>query len=262
MQLHFYKYHGTGNDFVVLDNRTGEVSLHKEQVHHLCHRRFGIGADGLMLLNARKGYDFEMKYYNADGSESTMCGNGGRCLVKFAFDRGILKRDYRFLAVDGEHQASIDMDGTVALKMNNVSQVRYDHGSYILDTGSPHYVQFVDDVMHVNVVERGRHIRYSDAFKEKGINVNFVQQTEDVDLIIVRTYERGVEDETWSCGTGVTAAALVCFHNENGYNRVDVKTKGGRLSVEYDKIEDRYENIWLIGPAVKVYEGDVYVPDA
>lgn len=257
MQLHFYKYHGTGNDFVILDNRSGSVALTKDQIHHLCHRRFGIGADGLMLLNARAGYDFEMKYYNADGSESTMCGNGGRCLVKFAADRGIHKRDYRFLAIDGEHQASIDSDGTVALKMNNVPQVQYNHGHYILDTGSPHVVHLVEDLMHVNVVERGRHIRYSEAFKEKGINVNFVQQTEDIDQIIVRTYERGVEDETWSCGTGVTAAALVCFHNENGYNRVDVKTKGGRLSVEFDRIENRYENIWLIGPAVKVYEGDI-----
>lgn len=259
MLLHFYKYQGTGNDFIILDNRSGEIALSKHQIHSLCHRRFGIGADGLMLLNAHQGYDFEMKYYNADGSESTMCGNGGRCLVKFASERGILKRDYRFLAIDGEHQASIDIDGTVSLKMNDVPYVHYERGDYILNTGSPHYVDMVDDVMHIDVVERGRHIRYSEPFREEGINVNFVQQTEDPDVIVVRTYERGVEDETWSCGTGVTAAALVCFHNENGYNRVDVKTKGGELSVEYDKIEERFENIWLIGPAVKVFEGDVEI---
>jgi diaminopimelate epimerase len=257
MHLNFYKYQGTGNDFIILDNRNGEYTLTKPQIHFLCHRRFGIGADGLMLLNSHPAYDFEMKYYNADGGESSMCGNGGRCLVKFAADRGILKPEYHFLAIDGEHVASIDIDGTVSLKMNDVPEVRYDRGNYILNTGSPHFVNLVDDVMHLNVVERGRHIRYSDAFREEGINVNFVQQTAEPDVIIVRTYERGVEDETMSCGTGVTAAALVCFHNENGYNRVDVKTKGGQLSVEFDRIEDRFQNVWLIGPAIKVFEGDI-----
>jgi diaminopimelate epimerase len=259
MQLHFYKYQGTGNDFVILDNRNDELDLSREQVAFLCNRRFGIGADGLMLLNAHPQYDFEMKYYNADGGESSMCGNGGRCLVKFASDRGILKRDYRFLAIDGEHEASIEIDGTVALKMVNVKKVKYEHGDFILNTGSPHYIHLVNDVEHIDVVERGRQIRYSEPYKANGINVNFVEQTADPDKIIVRTYERGVEDETYSCGTGVTAAALVCYHNENGYNRVEVDTKGGRLSVEYDKIEDSFENVWLIGPALKVFEGDIVI---
>lgn len=259
MQLHFYKYQGTGNDFVILDNRQGEYNLSKEQVGFLCDRRFGIGADGLMLLNSHAEYDFEMKYYNADGGESTMCGNGGRCLVKFAADRGIIKSDYRFVAIDGEHEASIETDGAVALKMNDVQQVQFDRDCYILNTGSPHFINLVEDVMQLDVVQRGRNIRNSDAFRKEGINVNFVQQTEDPDQIIVRTYERGVEDETFSCGTGVTAAALVCWHNENGYNRVEVKTKGGRLRVEYDKIDDHFENIWLIGPAVKVFEGDIEI---
>lgn len=259
MQIQFYKYQGTGNDFVILDNRNGDYSFTKEQVALLCHRRFGIGADGLMLLNKLPGFDFEMKYYNADGGESTMCGNGGRCLTKFAFDRGIIKRDYRFMAIDGEHEASIELDGTVALKMKDVHQVRYEHGDYILDTGSPHYVHLVNDVNHVNVVEKGRQIRYNDTFKAEGINVNFVQQTDQPDEIIVRTYERGVEDETFSCGTGVTAAALVCYHNENGYNRLEVKTKGGHLSVEYDRFGDSYQNVWLIGPAVKVFAGEISI---
>ncbi|WP_121355483.1 diaminopimelate epimerase [Flavisolibacter nicotianae] len=261
MRIHFFKYQGTGNDFVILDNRNNEFSLSKKQVAFLCHRRFGIGADGLMLLNAHPQYDFEMKYYNSDGAESSMCGNGGRCLVKFAADRGILKRDYRFLAIDGVHEASVEIDGTVSLKMNDVDSVRFDHGKYILNTGSPHYVDLVDDVLHMDVVERGRQVRYSDAFKKQGINVNFVQQTVEPDKIIVRTYERGVEDETYSCGTGVTAAALVCFHNENGYNRVDVKTKGGDLSVEFDRVDDSYRNIWLIGPAIKVFEGEIDVKE-
>jgi diaminopimelate epimerase len=257
MKIQFYKYQGTGNDFVILDNRNNEYTLSKDQISFLCHRRFGIGADGLMLLNTHPSYDFEMKYYNADGGESSMCGNGGRCLVKFAADRGIIKRDYHFLAIDGEHEASIEINGTVALKMSDVENVRYVHGDYILNTGSPHYVHLVNDVNYVDVVERGRQIRNSDAFKAEGINVNFVQQTDEPDKIFVRTYERGVEDETYSCGTGVTAAALVCYHNENGYNCVEVETKGGHLTVEFDKIEDSYINVWLIGPAVRVFNGEV-----
>lgn len=260
MEIHFYKYQGTGNDFVILDNRNNSFSLTKEQVSFLCHRRFGIGADGLMLLNTLPGHDFEMKYYNADGGESTMCGNGGRCLVKFAADRGIIRRNYRFQAVDGVHEAGIEPDGTVALKMNDVNGIRHEHGDFILDTGSPHYVHLVNDVSYVDVVERGRYIRNSEAFRKDGINVNFVQQTDKADRIIVRTYERGVEDETYSCGTGVTAAALVCYHNENGYNCVDVETKGGLLSVEFDKVDGQFKNVWLKGPAIKVFEGDIRLP--
>lgn len=258
MQLHFHKYQGAGNDFVIVDNRSGQYEgLTSKQVALLCDRRFGIGADGLMLLNQHPDYDFEMKYYNSDGRESSMCGNGGRCLVKFASDIGLLRGTYRFIAVDGEHEATIDADGEVALHMSDVDSVETDRGNFILNTGSPHYVSLLSDVMHLDVVKRGRDIRYSREFEQDGINVNFVEQTEKPDKIIVRTYERGVEDETLSCGTGVTAAALVCAHNENGFNRVEVQTKGGLLSVEYDKVNDRYRNIWLHGPAAKVFEGTI-----
>lgn len=258
MQLHFYKYQGTGNDFVILDNRSGEWNkLQKEQIQALCNRRFGIGADGLMLLNEKEGFDFEMKYFNADGSESTMCGNGGRCLVKFAYDLGIVKTTYHFLAIDGPHEASVALDGTVSLKMMDVTGVVQRNGHFILNTGSPHYVTFSNDVMREDITKKGREIRYSDAFKEEGINVNFVEQTKEADEIIVRTYERGVEAETYSCGTGVTAAALVCYHNDNGFNRVEIKTLGGRLSVDYEKTGTAYNNIWLNGPAQKVFEGTI-----
>lgn len=258
MKLNFYKYQGTGNDFVILNNLDGKYDgLTTEQVAHLCNRRFGIGADGLMLLNAKAGFDFEMKYYNADGRESTMCGNGGRCLVKFASDQGIIKSDYHFIAVDGPHDASIEIDGTVALKMNDVTKISEVNGNYILNTGSPHYVALRNNVMDIDVFNKGRNIRNSDDFVKEGINVNFVEQLEKRDEIIVRTYERGVEDETLSCGTGVTAAALVCCHNENGFNRVEVQTKGGHLSVEYDKYGDHYTDVWLIGPAIKVFEGTI-----
>jgi diaminopimelate epimerase len=262
MEIRFYKYQGTGNDFVILDNREHQFDkITKQQVAFLCNRRFGIGADGLMLLNELDGYDFEMKYYNADGGESSMCGNGGRCLVKFANDTGMVQTDYRFLAVDGEHEASMNIDGTVALKMNDVDALHYDHGNYILNTGSPHYVKMAEGVMNLDILKKGREIRNSAEFKNDGINVNFVEQTVHPDKIIVRTYERGVEDETLSCGTGVTAAALVCSHNDNGFNRVEVQTLGGHLSVEYEKMGESFKNIWLNGPAEKVFEGTMELPD-
>lgn len=258
MQAHFYKYQGTGNDFVIFDNRQQQYNnLTTAQVKLLCDRRFGIGADGLMLLNLRSGYDFEMKYYNADGRESTMCGNGGRCLVKFASHAGIIKSKYRFMAVDGEHEAEIDEDGIVSLKMKDVTGIREFHGDFILDTGSPHYIKMINHVKDYDVFKKGREIRNSSPFAQEGINVNFVEHQGDYE-IMVRTYERGVEDETLSCGTGVTAAALVSYHNDCGFNEVTVHTKGGKLSVEYDRADDDiYTNIWLCGPAEKVFEGNV-----
>ncbi len=259
MKIHFYKYQGTGNDFVVADNRKGEYSsLSTGQVKHICDRRFGIGADGFMLLNVKEGFDFEMKYYNADGKEGSMCGNGGRCMAKYAYHLGIHRDVYKFLASDGPHEAEIDIDGIVSLKMKDVNTIRKFHNDFILNTGSPHYIKMVPDVMDIDVYKKGHDIRYSKEFAEEGINVNFVEQLAEADKILVRTYERGVEDETFSCGTGVTAAALVCYHNENGFNEVEVKTLGGQLSVEFDRVNDgEYKNIWLCGPAERVYEGSI-----
>lgn len=262
MTIHFYKYHGTGNDFIILDNRNQQYSfLNKEQIRSFCDRRFGIGADGLMLLNLKEGYDFEMKYYNADGNEGSMCGNGGRCLVQFANHSGMRKNNYHFIATDGEHEAEIDDNGTISLKMMDVSSTKDYYGDVIVNTGSPHYVKMVNDVMKTDVFEDGRKIRYSHNFSAEGINVNFVQH-KDEDEIIVRTYERGVEDETLSCGTGVTASALVCYHNEAGFNNVVVTTKGGVLTVEFDRRHDgSFHNIWLCGPAEKVFEGDIVIAE-
>ena len=260
MTLHFYKYQGTGNDFILFDNRKNEIILTAEQIHKLCNRRFGIGADGLMLLNEKPGFDFEMKYFNADGKPGSMCGNGARCMAKFAYHLGIHREVYRFLASDGVHEAEIDPDGIVSLKMKDVKTITRFHNDFIVDTGSPHYIKMVTNVMDWDVFKKGSEIRHSREFEEEGINVNFVEQLREADKIIVRTYERGVEDETHSCGTGVTAAALVCYHNENGFNDVEVKTLGGHLSVEFDRIDDnKYENIWLCGPAEKVYEGTVEI---
>lgn len=263
MDIKFHKYQGTGNDFVILDNRKKEYSfLTTSQIHSLCDRRYGIGADGLMLLNEKAGYDFEMKYYNADGNESSMCGNGGRCLVKFAYNLGIHRSTYKFIATDGEHEAEIDTDETVSLKMKDVNDVKKFKGDHLLNTGSPHYVKMVNDVMGLDVYKKGHEIRYSKEFEKEGINVNFVEHLAEQDKIIVRTYERGVEDETYSCGTGVTAAALICYHNENGFNDVEVKTLGGSLTVEFDRVDDtKYSNIWLCGPAEKVFEGTITIDD-
>ena len=257
MKIEFFKYQGTGNDFVILDNRDNKYDgLTTKQVNHICDRRFGIGADGLILLQPAEGYDFRMVYFNADGREGSMCGNGGRCLVKFAFHMGIHKSKYVFIAVDGEHEATVEDNGWVYLKMKNVLGIEKHYADSVLDTGSPHYVKSVIDIDHVNVPKMGKEIRYSDEYKKDGINVNFVEPNGK--SIFVRTYERGVEDETLSCGTGVTAAALVYAHNDNGFNRVEVKTLGGNLAVEFDKTgEDMFENIWLCGPADFVFKGEV-----
>jgi len=257
MTFTFYKYQGTGNDFVILDNRNGQFNrISNSTVERLCHRHLGIGADGLMLMNKAEGYDFEMVYYNADGNPGSMCGNGGRCMVSFANDMGIHQFTYRFRATDGDHEAELD-GPNVRLKMNDVRMVEIHNTYMVLNTGSPHFVRFVNDVENVDVVETGREIRNSKKFVPEGINVDFVETMED-DSIYVRTYERGVEDETLSCGTGVTAAALVSAHNPLGFNQVFVRTPGGRLSVEFNKIsETEFENIWLCGPANLVFKGEI-----
>ena len=258
MNLTFFKYQVTGNDFIIIDNRKDEIGqLTKHQIEWLCNRKFGIGADGLMLMNARQGYDFEMVYFNADGNESTMCGNGGRCMISCAYHLGIHAYTYRFMAKDGEHEGEINIDNNIRLKMKNVDTVEFQNHHALLDTGSPHFVKFVTDLEDVDVVESGRIIRESKQFANEGINVNFVE-TISADTISVRTYERGVEDETLSCGTGVTAASLVAAHNNRGFNRVEVITPGGKLSVEFEKTGDSsFENIWLCGPATFVFKGEI-----
>jgi diaminopimelate epimerase len=257
MEMHFYKYQGTGNDFILLDGREKMPELSEKQIAAMCNRRFGIGGDGLMILRHYPGYDFEMKYYNADGREGSMCGNGGRCIVRFAYHLGIHRDNYHFLAPDGEHEADIDINGMVRLKMNDVNAVKQHSGDFILNTGSPHYIKYVNDIREYDVPHEGYTIRNSAQFVREGINVNFVETVND-HTIFVRTFERGVEAETWSCGTGVTAAALVSAHNETGFNQVDVETLGGMLSVEYDRVsEGEYRNIWLIGPAEYVFEGHI-----
>lgn len=257
MIIPFFKYHGTGNDFVILDNRNNNYDhLTEEDIRKICHRHFGIGADGLMLFQQRVGFDFEMIYFNSDGKPGTMCGNGARCMVQFAADQGIKKFTYKFQAADGIHEAEFDTQGWVRLKMANVYEMREEPGFFMVNTGSPHYVLAVKSVKNTDVTTEGREIRNSAEFAVDGINVNFVERLE-VDTISVRTYERGVEEETMSCGTGVTASALAFAHNPKGFNNVEVVTPGGMLHVEFNKINNTsFEDIWLCGPAEFVYSGE------
>lgn len=252
--MEFYKYQGTGNDFVMIDNRSVQFPKEKDIIEKLCDRRFGIGADGLILLENDDQYDFKMVYYNADGRESTMCGNGGRCLVAFAFFLDIFEDRCQFIAIDGVHDAEIH-NGIIKLKMIDVQNIFKDGTDTVMDTGSPHYVKYVENLVNYHVFAEGNGIRNSENYKENGINVNFVEKIAD-DEIFVRTYERGVEDETYSCGTGVTASALT-FLQKNNLTSVKVKTLGGNLKVYAEKNENSFQNIWLEGPAKQVFKGKV-----
>lgn len=256
MKITFYKYQGTGNDFVIIDNRENLYFLNQTQIAFLCDRRFGIGADGLMLLQNKEGYDFEMIYYNSDGNQSSMCGNGGRCLVMFAFHLGIFKEKCTFLAIDGLHDAIVK-DNQVHLKMIDVDTIKTTPTYTFLNTGSPHHIEFVDDVNTYPIVEKGKSIRYSAEYEPKGTNVNFVQKL-STDSLFVRTYERGVEDETYSCGTGVTAAALASSLN-GCTSPVKIKTLGGNLEVSFENKENIFSSIYLIGPALRVFEGTINI---
>ncbi|HEV7349966.1 diaminopimelate epimerase [Telluribacter sp.] len=257
MLLHFYKYQGTGNDFIMIDDREQTFNASREQVARLCHRRFGIGADGLILLRHEPGYDFRMVYYNADGGEGSMCGNGGRCTVRFANDLGMFTESAHFLAVDGPHRATAT-PALVSLKMGDVKGVQRHDTHDFMNTGSPHYVTFVDEVDEADVVGNGRAIRYNEEFGPKGgTNVNFVEVL-DHNHLKVRTYERGVEDETYSCGTGVTACVLSAHLHHGWEGPVTIETVGGTLQVAFSQsAPDEFCDIYLIGPAVRVFEGTI-----
>ena len=254
MQQTFYKYQGTGNDFVMIDNR--QQTFDKNNIKHisfLCDRRFGIGADGLILIEHHDNSDFEMIYYNADGSQS-FCGNGGRCAVAFAKQLNIIDKKTTFEAIDGVHHATIEND-IVKLQMLDVDVVEKHSNHVFLDTGSPHHVQFEDDLNTFDIKTEGSRIRYGSPYNEAGSNVNFVKKMTD-STFAVRTYERGVEDETLSCGTGVTAVAIAMRAlGETNSNLINLKVQGGELQVSFEVVNNIYNNVWLIGPANYVYSG-------
>jgi diaminopimelate epimerase len=262
VKIHFYKYQATGNDFVLIDNRTAGYTFSKEQIEKVCHRRFGIGADGLMLIEKDPALDFKLVYYNSDGSQS-LCGNGSRAAVRMASSLGMVNGKAQFNAYDGLHIAQLLPSEIVKLKMSDVQKTEKRQEDFFINTGSPHHIRFVNNVQQFPVFDEGKKIRYSDSYKPGGTNVNFVELLPD-NTIYVRTYERGVEDETLSCGTGVVAAALAASFK--GYlSPVKIKTLGGDLSVEFktsevasvNRQEGMFQDIFLIGPAKLVFEGDL-----
>jgi diaminopimelate epimerase len=254
MRIPFSKYQGTGNDFILIDDRFNRIDLSGAKIKSLCDRKFGIGADGLILLQNDSDSDFRMTYYNSDGNESSMCGNGGRCITAFAKKLGIINQTTCFNAVDGIHEANCN-DTSVSLGMKNVSSIEKFPDYFFLDTGSPHVVKFIDDIDSFAVVEEAKKIRFSPKFSSIGTNVNFVQMVNN--KLLVRTYERGVEGETLSCGTGVTASALVAHHRGLiQRNNIVIQTPGGELSVQFVMTNPQhYEKIFLTGPATFVFEG-------
>lgn len=258
MIIVFNKYQGAGNDFIIIDNRNNIFSQeNSELIEKLCNRRFGIGADGLILICSSSQYDFEMKYFNSDGKESTMCGNGGRCSADFSIRAGIAGKNHTFKAIDGVHMA-ISEGGIIKLQMNDVKGSKLIDGNFFINTGSPHYVLFKEDIDNIEVNSEGKRIRWSDSFKPGGTNVNFVEIEENG--IYVRTFERGVEEETLSCGTGVTASAIASvLSGQIDTKTVSVRTKGGYLSVSFNISGETVTDVWLSGPATFVFEGIINV---
>ncbi|HKL37846.1 MAG TPA: diaminopimelate epimerase [Bacteroidales bacterium] len=256
MPAHFYKYQGAGNDFIVIDNRDGSFQPGIDVIATMCQRKFGIGGDGLMLLEASGDYDFSMRYYNSDGKESTMCGNGGRCMVAFAHALGLINSSAVFLASDGPHHARILSNGLISINMRDVTEIRQHRGNHLIDTGSPHFVIHVEDTETVDVIGEGKAIRYNKNIAKDGVNVNFIHCRED-QHIHIRTYERGVEDETLACGTGSVAAAISAhLRHPSAKSSYILHAPGGELQVHFDQQnKDTFTNIWLTGPAEFVFEG-------
>lgn len=259
MKLVFYKYQGAGNDFVLIDNRPHLFKNDTKTIAKLCHRKFGIGADGLLLLESPKNSqdDFSMVYFNADGKESSMCGNGGRCIARFAEKLGIAKNHTQFSAIDGVHTALVEEE-IVRLQMADVSDIKDLQEAFFLNTGSPHLVIFTEEIEAINVKSEGAKIRYSEEYKKEGTNVNFVEIKDG--FLTMRTYERGVENETLACGTGAVAVALAAhFSGRISSEKIVLETLGGRLSVDFEKTSEGYTNIWLNGPAEQVFMGEIEI---
>jgi len=259
MRIQFDKYQGAGNDFVILDNRQGKYNiLTTAQIAFICDRHKGIGADGLILINSDSTVDFEMQYFNSDGNKSTLCGNGGRCAVAFAHKKNIINNATKFNAVDGIHSAIYDNAMQVKLEMQDVTKFSKVGSALVLDTGSPHYIQLVEDVQAVNIQKEGAAIRFSDPFLPRGININFVEK-DDPTHYKIRTYERGVEGETLACGTGTVAAALAMHYNSESANAtvLHFKALGGNLTVSFEVSNGNYHSIFLTGPAVFVFSGSI-----
>ncbi len=260
MQIDFYKYQGTGNDFVMIDNRTENFPKENIQlIAHLCDRRFGIGADGLILLEKDAETDFRMVYYNSDGNQSSMCGNGGRCLVAFAKELHVIENTTTFIATDGLHHATVNKDALVSLQMIDVDTIKRSPEYSFLNTGSPHHVQLVENLEQYNVKENGAAIRYGDLYRKEGSNINFVKKIDETTFSL-RTYERGVEDETLACGTGATAVAIAMHATGmTTATNINLNVEGGKLVVSFDVNDGNFTSVFLTGPAEFVFKGSMIV---
>ena len=259
MTMTFHKYQGTGNDFIIFDNRALSFPKNNSMfISTLCNRHFGIGADGLILLENDESSNFKMIYFNADGNESTMCGNGGRCIVAFAKKLQLFETKSKFSAIDGIHYAEIN-NHQVSLQMIDVNEIKVFGDSIFTNTGSPHHIEIVDNLEGFPVVEQSRKIIHKH-YQTEGCNINFVEQLSN-ETFKVRTYERGVEDETLACGTGVTAVAIgMHFNKKSSSNRMEMIVSGGRLEVQFEEHKRKYTNIVLTGPATFVFEGKITLP--
>ena len=255
MLIPFVKYQGTGNDFVMIDNRELGLMLGQKQIARICNRQFGVGADGLILVEL-EGNLPKMVYYNSDGADSSMCGNGGRCFVKYCNQFGIIGKEGTFMAVDGLHDYKIE-GNLIHLKMADVSDFKKAGVAWVIETGSPHYIEEADVLEGLDMIQKGRSIRYSSRYEEDGINVNIVE-TDGLEALM-RTYERGVENETLSCGTGATAVAVMLSEEKDWPSPIKISTLGGKLEIAFEKAGNVYKNVWLIGPAESTFEGEINV---
>lgn len=257
MEIPFVKYHGAGNDFVIIDSTKSTYPLTQAEIAFICHRRFGVGADGLMLVERSSEADFYMRYFNSDGNESTMCGNGGRCISHYAHSLGLTGSTITFVGIDGPHQATLLTPERVKLKMVNVSEATVEKDFYFLNTGSPHHVIFGKEISDRDVVAEGKAIRYSAKYP-RGTNVDFVEELGN-NRIYVRTYERGVEDETLSCGTGVVASAIAAHLKGNKSEHYVIETRGGSLEVSFNHQKGEFFDVYLTGPVKFVFAGSIEV---
>ena len=259
MKIKFLKYHGAGNDFILIDNRFQKYSLKNYQIKFLCHRKYGIGSDGLIFLNHSDDFDFEMIYHNSDGNQSSMCGNGGRCIVGFAKHLNIIDSKAKFLAIDGIHEARIHKSSRISLSMSNINSIKNNNKFVFIDSGSPHHIIQVNDIDKIDVFKMGLKVRSLKKYQPKGVNVNFIEKVSS-NIFKIRTYERGVENETLACGTGAVASAIAMHYNgETKQNKILIKTLGGDLGIkfEYDSNKSSYHRIFLEGDINLVYEGDI-----
>ncbi len=258
MNINFYKYQGAGNDFIMIDNRNNSFPKNNiKLIAKLCDRHFGIGADGLILLENDNTHDFRMLYFNSDGNESTMCGNGGRCIVAFANKLGIFSNKTTFIAIDGLHNASIKND-LISLQMIDVETIKIEKDYVFLNTGSPHHIQIVSNVSNFNVFNEGKKIR-NNIYGTEGSNVNFVEQINN-NTFKMRTYERGVENETLACGTGATAVAIAMYKTKKTQQKnINLITEGGKLSVSFNIENNVFKNVFLTGSAKFVFEGNIKI---